>query len=116
MLPGWPVRADQAPRRAAGFQVLLTGYPELQRQLDLDALGLAAFRAGALLQVAGRFEELCDPLRHPAGAVSTALAKVGSLGDKLRVLRMWAQVRATSPHYRGRWLQDDGRRKRFATR
>ncbi len=96
---GGRVRTDlhDGYRLDRGFQVLLTAYPEVQRQLDLGALHLAPFRAGALVRVAGRFAELADPLRHPAGLVSTALAKVGKLGDKLRVLRMWAQVRRGAP-------------------
>ncbi len=80
-----------------GFQVLLTAYPEVQRLLDLGALELAPFRAGVLVRVGGRFAELADPLRHPGRFFSTALAKIGSIGDKLRVMRMWAQVRRVAP-------------------
>lgn len=32
-----------------GFQVALTAYPEMHRQLDIDALNLQAFEPGALI-------------------------------------------------------------------
>ncbi|MSV85614.1 MAG: FAD-dependent oxidoreductase, partial [Actinobacteria bacterium] len=48
---GGRVRTDQIDgfHVDRGFQVLLTAYPELERQLDLDALDLREFDPGALL-------------------------------------------------------------------
>jgi len=37
-----------------GFQVLLTSYPEVQDRLDLDALGLRAFRSGSAVRLPDR--------------------------------------------------------------
>jgi phytoene dehydrogenase-like protein len=69
-----------------GFQVLLDSYPEAQRQLDLKALGLRRFLPGALVRRGGRFHRIADPLRQPTALFGTALAGVGSLADKLRIL------------------------------
>ena len=79
-----------------GFQVLLTAYPEARRVLDYDALDLRPFTPGALVRVGGRFERLGDPLRRPLQAGPTLLADVGTLADKLRVLRLRQSVLAGS--------------------
>lgn len=70
-----------------GFQVLLTAYPEVHRQLDVAALQLQAFDPGALVWRRGKGHVVADPLRMPRAALSTALAPIGSPLDKLRILR-----------------------------
>jgi phytoene dehydrogenase-like protein len=72
----------------AGFQVLLTAYPEARRQLDYAALRLRAFEPGALVRWQGRFERVADPLRRPQALLATLLSRCGTLGDKLRVARL----------------------------
>lgn len=79
-----------------GFQVLLTAYPEAQRELDYDALNLRPFYDGALVRTGGAFHRVADPLRDPAAAPSTALSPVGTLADKLRMLRLRQGVRRGS--------------------
>ena len=71
-----------------GFQVLLTAYPETQRELDYDSLDLHAFRDGALVRYNGRFHRIADPRRHPWDAPGTLFAPIGSPLDKLRILRL----------------------------
>jgi phytoene dehydrogenase-like protein len=71
-----------------GFQVYLTGYAIAGRELDLPALNLGVFPAGALIQQEGKRYRVCDPTRSPwylalSHALQTALAPVGSLRDKL---------------------------------
>ena len=70
-----------------GFQVLLTAYPETQRELDYDALDLRAFYDGALVRYNGRFHRVADPFRQPVDAAQTLVGPIGTLGDKLRVAR-----------------------------
>lgn len=70
-----------------GFQVLLTAYPEVHRQLDVAALQLQAFDPGALVWRHGKGHVVADPLRMPRATLSTALAPIGSPLDKLRILR-----------------------------
>jgi phytoene dehydrogenase-like protein len=75
-----------------GFQVLLTGYPEAHRQLDLAALDLRPFEPGALVWIAGRPHIVGDPFRRPSTLFPTALAPVGSPIDKARILRLRRRV------------------------
>ena len=72
-----------------GFQVLLSAYPALRRQVDLDALGSLPFDAGASIWTGQRLVTLADPLRHPATIVRDAISSVFSLKDKLLLAR-WA--------------------------
>ena len=80
-----------------GFQILLTGYPELRRHLDLEALDLRAFEPGALVWRDGRASTVGDPFRRPATAVPTALAPIGSLLDKARIALLRARLLRSDP-------------------
>lgn len=75
-----------------GFQVLLTAYPELKRQLDLERLDLQAFDPGAAVWINGRRHELGDPFRSPSSLWATATAPIGSLADKARILKLRHRV------------------------
>ena len=78
-----------------GFQVLLTAYPECQRQLDYKDLDLHSFYPGAAVRFGGRFHTLADPWRRPLAGLLAALAPIGSLGDKLRVARLRRRLLST---------------------
>lgn len=84
---GGRVRTDVVDgfRLDRGFQILLTAYPEVEAQLDLDALALCRFEPGARVWLGDRFARLADPFRQPSALLDTALAPVGTLGDKARV-------------------------------
>lgn len=71
-----------------GFQILLTAYPEAQRLLHYEALGLRAFDSGAVIRLDGRFATMADPFKQPNKLLSSLLAPVGTLADKMRVLRL----------------------------
>ncbi len=75
-----------------GFQVLQTAYPEARRELDYDALDLRPFAPGAMIRIGGRFFTIADPLRRPGRALATLTAPIGSLGDRLRLLRLTSRV------------------------
>jgi len=75
-----------------GFQVLLTAYPEASRLLNYEALSLARFHSGAKVFVGGKLHTLGDPTRHPADALPTLLAPVGTFVDKARILSLRARV------------------------
>ena len=80
-----------------GFQVVLTAYPELHRQLDVGALQLRSFEPGALVWHNGSSAVIGDPFRRPRQALSTAVAPVGSLLDKVRIARLRQRVRRVEP-------------------
>lgn len=92
---GGRVRTDVVDgyRLDRGFQVILTAYPELRRHVDVAALDLRAFEPGALVWLAGRGHVVTDPFRRPGGLASTALAPIGTLGDKARIAMMRARLR-----------------------
>ena len=92
--PGGRVRTDLIDgfRLDRGFQVLLTAYPRTQHVIDYGTLKLRRFLPGALIRFRGRFHTVADPVRHPASALPTLLAQVGTLGDKWRVLRLRDRV------------------------
>ncbi len=95
---GGRVRTDVVDgfRLDRGFQVLLTAYPEVQRQLDVDALDLRAFDPGASVRIGDRFHTVVDPFRRPRFAVNTALAPIGGIRDKLRLALLRRRVLARS--------------------
>jgi phytoene dehydrogenase-like protein len=92
---GGRVRTDLVDgfRLDRGFQVILTAYPELERQFDVAALDLRAFDPGALVWMNGRGHTVSDPFRRPTTLVSTAVAPVGSPFDKARIALLRRRVR-----------------------
>ncbi len=76
-----------------GFQVALTAYPEMHRQLDMDALDLRAFDPGALVWRGGKGSEVSDPFRKPTTILSTAFAPIGNVLDKARIALLRTSLR-----------------------
>ncbi len=98
---GGRVRTDVTPEGFVldhGFQVLLSAYPEVRRQLDLPALSVRAFRSGALIRLPdGRETLLRDPFRDPWALPAALIAPIGSLPDKLRIAALVWEVLRESP-------------------
>ena len=96
---GGRVRTDTVDgfRLDRGFQVLLTAYPQTAALLDYAKLDLRPFKAGAIVRRRGKFQRAFDPLRHPTDTISTALTPLVTLGDKVRLGRLWADVLAATP-------------------
>jgi phytoene dehydrogenase-like protein len=76
-----------------GFQVVLTGYPQVQQRLDLNALELCEFEPGAVVRMRGGFHRVADPLRRPTQIARTVAAPIGTLADKARLARVVVDVR-----------------------
>ena len=83
--PGGRIKTDMVEgfRLDRGFQVLLTSYPEAQSLLNYEALQLKTFLPGATVLYDGGQFDLADPFRRPSAVISTVLAPVGSLKDKI---------------------------------
>jgi phytoene dehydrogenase-like protein len=96
---GGRVRTDIVDgfRLDRGFQILLTAYPELKRQVDLDALDLHNFDPGALVMMRGRSYAVTDPFRAPRSAFSTARAPIGTIADKARIALLRARTLRGDP-------------------
>lgn len=71
-----------------GFQVLLDSYPEAQRALDLAALDLKPFAAGALVRRRGGFGRVADPWRDPLAGVRALVGGPFTPADAWRMLRL----------------------------
>jgi phytoene dehydrogenase-like protein len=84
---GGRIRTDDVEgfRLDRGFQVLLTAYEEVARQVDLARLDVRPFKAGSLVWNGSGLQRMTDPFRDPTGALASAAARVGSLGDKVKV-------------------------------
>lgn len=93
--PGGRVRTDTVDGFLLdrGFQILLTAYPTAEEMLDYDALDLKTFDAGSLVRLGERFHRVSDPFRNPGDAIGTLRAPVGSLKDKLAILKFRSAVR-----------------------
>ncbi len=75
-----------------GFQVLQTGYPEAKRILDYQDLDLQRFPAGVAIRYNGKFHIVADPRHHPRYILSTLAAPIGTLKDRLAMLRLARSV------------------------
>jgi phytoene dehydrogenase-like protein len=71
-----------------GFQVYNDAYPEGRRQLDLAALRLGRFDAGAVIAEGGRLSRVADPWRQPVAALAAVLAGTVGITDGLRTARL----------------------------
>lgn len=94
-----------------GFQVALTAYPEMHRQLDMAALDLQAFEPGALVWRKGKGSVVGDPFRRPTTTLSTVAAPIGSPFDKARIGLLRHRIRSVHPV---RLLQGDDTTTRSA--
>ncbi|MFO0961791.1 MAG: NAD(P)/FAD-dependent oxidoreductase [Phycisphaerales bacterium] len=68
-----------------GFQVLLTGYQEAGEVLDLPALQLRSFYAGALVFDGAKLVRLANPLRHPMAAARSIATQTVTALDAARL-------------------------------
>jgi phytoene dehydrogenase-like protein len=91
---GGRVRTDveQGFRLDRGFQILLTAYPEVQQQIQIDALHVESFAPGAAIWHGGRFHTITDPWRVPSKTLSTLFDPVLPLRDKMRIAKLRSSV------------------------
>lgn len=91
---GGRMRTDEVSgfRLDRGFQVFLTAYPEARLVLDLEGLALRVFAHGALVRAKGRFHPVLDPWKKPLAWIDSSLSELGTVGDKLRALRLRSRV------------------------
>ena len=78
-----------------GFQQFNRAYPAA-RIFDIDALDLRPFRSGLIVALGERRYCVGDPRRWPSAAVSTVRAPIGSIWQKVQLLR-WVIEANTAP-------------------
>ncbi len=106
---GGRVRTDNAEGFLLdrGFQVLLTAYPEAQRQLDYQKLDLCKFEPGALVHHGRKFHRVSDPFRRPSQAFATAISNMLSLRDKFEIARLRLSLADVPPEQLFRGERED---------
>ncbi len=75
-----------------GFQVLQTGYPDINSYLDLEGLHLKDFPSGVVIRYEGDFHQFADPRKHPGSLLSTVVSPIGTIGDRIRMLKLVRSV------------------------
>jgi len=96
---GGRVRTDvvEGFRLDRGFQIMLTAYPELRRQVDLQALDVQTFDPGALVMLRGKSYPVSDPFRAPRTLLGTVRAPIGSITDKAKIALLRARTLRGDP-------------------
>jgi phytoene dehydrogenase-like protein len=79
-----------------GFQVLLTEYPEAKHYLDYDKLDLVRFSPGSVIYQKGKSLKIGDPMRKKTFLWSTIAANIGSLSDKMKILKLSNRLKKRS--------------------
>jgi predicted NAD/FAD-binding protein len=92
--PGGRIQTDVIDgfRLDRGFQVLQTGYPEAQKVLDFMDLKLQKFPAGVAVRYNGKFHIIADPRHHPRYILSSLASPIGTLKDRICMLRLARSV------------------------
>ncbi|ELY43671.1 NAD(P)/FAD-dependent oxidoreductase [Natronorubrum sulfidifaciens] len=89
-----------------GFQVLFPAYSAVKRELDLEALELRRFTSGATIVGTDHRTVLADPRQRPELLPATLANSDVTLGDQLRLARLWWELRRTDP---AAFFEDDHR-------
>ncbi|MEN8786464.1 MAG: NAD(P)/FAD-dependent oxidoreductase [Flavobacteriales bacterium] len=71
-----------------GFQVLLTVYPAAKQYLDYDSLDLQKFVPGASIFKNKNQKIIGDPLRDLSLTFSTLFSGIGTVSDKIKILKL----------------------------
>jgi protoporphyrinogen oxidase len=71
-----------------GFQVLLDAYPKAKEHLDFNALQLQKFLPGAVIFSNNKSKTIGDPLRDFSLLIPTLTANIGSISDKIKILKL----------------------------
>lgn len=79
-----------------GFQVMLSEYPKVKQYLDLDALELQVLKPGAVIFEEGKQTRIGDPTRDISALLPTVFSNIGSVADKLKVLKLNLQLKKKS--------------------
>ncbi|SHH59590.1 FAD-dependent oxidoreductase [Winogradskyella jejuensis] len=79
-----------------GFQVLLNAYPKAIEHLDFKALELQEFLPGATIFFGNKKQTIGDPLRDIGLLFPTLFASIGSISDKIKILKLNSELKKKS--------------------
>lgn len=88
--PGGRMRSEEVEgwKLDVGFQVLLSGYPYLQKHIDLSKLNLLTLEAAATIFRDGETTVVGDPFRTKNILWKTAFSDIGSIKDKWLIFQL----------------------------
>jgi protoporphyrinogen oxidase len=79
-----------------GFQVLLSQYPSAIKHLNYAELELQNFGSGAYIFINGKQKIIGDPLSNLSLLFPTIFSGIGTLGDKLKILKLNKKLKSKS--------------------
>ena len=79
-----------------GFQVLLTEYPQAKKHLDYKALKLQKLVPGTSIFVKNKQCIIGNPIRSISLLIPTLFSEIGTVSDKLKILKLYAYLRFKS--------------------
>lgn len=77
-----------------GLHFFQKGYTESKKMLDFRSLRLESIYPGALVHYQHKFHLVTNPLRRLSDVLSTAIAPISTLKDKLKMLGLLTQLNA----------------------
>jgi len=79
-----------------GFQVLLTEYPQAKKHLDYKALKLQKLVSGSCVFIKNKQFIIGNPIRNISLLISTLFSDIGTVTDKLKILKLYLYLRFKS--------------------
>ncbi len=79
-----------------GFHTFFTAYPYASELLDYKALDLKYFNSGVLVLKNSTIRKIKDPFHHPLSTLTMFFSSMGSLGDKINLLKRRLEIRRMS--------------------
>ena len=69
-----------------GFQIILDGYSNTKKYIDIDKLELQFFDSGALIWDGNKFQTMTDPMKDIRSLPKTIISPIGNFMDKIKIL------------------------------
>ena len=69
-----------------GFQIILDGYENTKKNIDIEKLRLQYFDSGALIWDGKKFHSIADPFKDIKELPQTIFSPIGNLKDKIKIL------------------------------
>ncbi len=69
-----------------GFQIILDGYKNTKKYIDINKLQLQCFDSGALIWDGKQFQTISDPTKDIKSLPKTIVSPIGTIKDKIKIL------------------------------
>jgi len=79
-----------------GFQVILDGYKNTKKYIDIDKLQLQFFDSGALIWDGKLLQTISDPTRDIKSLANTIMSPIGTIKDKIKIFFLKIKLSLTN--------------------